>query len=78
MPDKIKVKVKPGYEGKNFMWHGGAVGLAGNRKEFDKLKSGEPVFLPYQIADRLISGQYFVEVKPIIKKAEKVKDKDGE
>jgi hypothetical protein len=77
MLDKVKVKVKPGYEGKGFMWTGEAVGLVGNRKEFDKLKSGEPVFLPYQIADRLIGTMYFVEIKTTIKKDE-VKNKGDE
>lgn len=68
------VKVIPGYEGKRFMWTGDALGLAGNRKDFEKLKSGESVMLPYQIADQLILNPYFIEIKTKAAKTEKKGD----
>jgi len=68
MPIKqIKIKVRPGWEGNNFMWPGHAVGLAGQRELYDDLKSGGAVMIAENYALRLIKTGYFVEVKTTLK-----------
>ena len=71
-----KIRVKPGWEGKAFMWTGQAVGLVGKRTEFDKLKSGQAVAVPYETADYLIERGYFMEIKKA--KTAKPKSNEGE